>query len=1432
AIYQKLVPGYYTSKIATYPTSYVKGTGGVTRSQHKNGTALVPVTGTFLIKSPTSFDLAKPSIAYDFNWMLNRDANAYHGRDDIHEITNATSGISRPVWESGYPILKGKLFAVTTSIDPGFDIPIEEDPDGEPNVDGIYFKVEICGIKQLETTITLGDFYAGSPSTTGIPLADDFYVFDFNVSLAAFQGSKPDVTFTIESLGNFSRKALYLASIEVTDSENGTRADAQQWQISREFEKHANQPLISGTYNDLPIGTSSLGGYRYWQWLASQGRIERYQDAVSLSVNIDGGLTARPTTDMQVVDFSADIDKDEDLDTFKAIKMWHEDEGIDDDVNWCTTSITLADLFTSVPYTSYASFVNMMQGDHCLYDGLQFTPCTMFPSRTIWDSVRHADFRNGSAFTENFDSIYMKPDASGSPGAVILEYSDVYIPYRASIIGKLGLAGYAVSGCTVQYSIMIRDVDSAAILAAWNIASVTSTVSQQFITFTNDVLVSEALLRPFVGRNVAVMLKVTCTAGNMSQARAYWCDVQLVAWENTVIIPAGVPTALATALWSSNFLSFFTTNAVTNMAINPANGFSVTISDAETGASRNDIAGGIRQALNARDYSRVLPDGYTFPDVRYAFHEITSLAGTVVEDTAGNPASTYMFAGNSSSAFIQLKFNEWYLDRVQTIIKNPVYRVGYFQVHDEGSQLSRFTRRLRAVIMPWSWDQFSNYLELDARGRGTVSMDTTLSRSLNVSTTDDVQHEISVSYRYHADPHDLVVTNWGRIFEVMTPAEATASGLIPSVWKKAVQRSEHSHRPSKRTTYLSEFDQRIDEICLKTLWDVANWRSSTDPDKKAIVNYDPIYDDGMMYVITDPNRTRVGSNPYVAEAMFDFNSSSPAWKQLCGCTSSGISFNTFSHLGFEFITNDTANAKDISVTLGVRQGTTVTEMTLSPVATFQEGNPVAKGHYPLSINSTANQDLAWIKFTFTFDNKTLLPDHPVAFSLRGLYFTNVESRAELSINGGARVLKLPLDPLDGGSGWSEHSFTEAEILGGSSTLALSSMRLGITSLASDDGLLDVQGISIASEFEGNATTEDDDERTVLHSWSFNSQANELLDISRKLGIPGVQAPPTPWVATGGSAAYIASKIDPAVYKQSIDLDLSGDYDYSMQIMSKKGNPVFHVAANGSIILEESCANTVMDVDGDGDGIWELELSTSAMQSTIIQDEVAASFKKDISEKRLDENDDGAFETIQTDYRQITSETIPVWDLITWNSTDWEQHASWDFDASEWTYGYVDGQDNNGDGMLELETESIDLFTWDSLYGMFRTYETHTTTRRAWVVDEGDPANQTDDTARLNVTITRTNDLVENRTFLLQGADGYVGFTLGVIVQDNVTVLVDNRIDVPDACRLDENEGCIYWADLDGNFVFETGFVFTHITKEWGPPCAIGFFFDANMDQRL
>ena len=120
----------------------------------------------------------------------------------------------------------------------------------------------------------------------------------------------------------------------------------------------------------------------------------------------------------------------------------------------------------------------------------------------------------------------------------------------------------------------------------------------------------------------------------------------------------------------------------------------------------------------------------------------------------------------------------------------------------------------------------------------------------------------------------------------------------------------------------------------------------------------------------------------------------------------------------------------------------------------------------------------------------------------------------------------------------------------------------------------------------------------------------------------------------------------------------------------------------------------------------------------------------------------------------------------------------------------------------------------------------------------------DEDAYINEVSFSYNTLVTEEEFYVMGADDfqtdtYTKITENVLVESGVPAVIDPRLSLPDNLRLDTN-ATIYWTDMDGDGIYEGGFVFSSdilyydgieetFTKTCDDqlPVAIGYFLDYN-----
>nr|MDO8109187.1 LamG-like jellyroll fold domain-containing protein [Candidatus Sigynarchaeota archaeon] len=261
-------------------------------------------------------------------------------------------------------------------------------------------------------------------------------------------------------------------------------------------------------------------------------------------------------------------------------------------------------------------------------------------------------------------------------------------------------------------------------------------------------------------------------------------------------------------------------------------------------------------------------------------------------------------------------------------------------------------------------------------------------------------------------------------------------------------------------------------------------------------------------------------------------------------------------------------------------------------------------------------------------------------------------------------------------------------------------------------------------------------------------------------------------------------------------------------------------------------NCMVGIDGNTNGLCEVESWSFDHTTTVAAQgsQISIAQHKRINETRIDLDEDGSYNYIQSSSVTVSSKSTLLSNLTIWDAatSTWKHHA-WKWDGSSELHEMSEQVDMDFDGQYEVNAQHADYWatqprelganstatSWDGT----RTYETHT------VSTDG---------------ITEQScDLEEQRTFIMLGPDGDQQVTCDVIVIDDPSTIVvtDPRTALPDEIRTEP--GVIYFYDSDDNNAYETMYIFTNesynyydVETEDSTPRCIGVAYDYNGNRRL
>nr|MDO8113185.1 hypothetical protein [Candidatus Sigynarchaeota archaeon] len=1271
-------------------------------------------TFKIVIKGSNGMNMSAPTIVYDLLAMADSRAIVY--RDSL-------AAGSLPVLESTAPILSGTILARnTTNLMPGN---WSANPDiEEPGYDGVEVTILVNNVSSAYHAFDM-------PSNATLDQA-----WNFSIPLDTWAGSNVSIDICVESLNNATSKEILITGLRISDTGSADRSDADWWDLLSEIPTGAVENTTK-TYN---ANTGDVNG--------------------SFIVHDPSGTnTTINTFDMNMTLYGAARSNTTDVvnnASVPAISILHLDWAEDAPAS---TVFSLPGLL--VPCRG-------KKLDHVHYDGIlpseQLFSGWQFPQSTVDESVRWSNVTIGG---NQVPGLYIKPSASET---VVVEYENLYIPYRAGMAGSIALAP-APAGSTIRVTLGFENLIDPTNCWSWNTTLATS-VNGTIMNFT----ITEAMMASIAERNCHVQVNVSLVNGSASDARVHLLGLRIEGWEDLILVSSGMPAPLRARVFSNTMLYYYTYDAITNLGVNEHPG---TIDD-----MRVELSGNITDWLNVRNYS--IP----FDQETYDWKNWSQFKDLFQEDTGGNWKTFYeLDPANNNSAFLWFKFDE-----VQKNVTEPVVVSGKIKIFDGSNTdpIDNKTRKLSILVQPYHHVAYQYYWAMN----GSSSINTTLPDpiTLDNNSTDGLENVIQVAYRRPVSVKDIAFTDWGALVEVLPPVlsdnstnPALANVSSITSWLNVTGCPDD----------ITDQPEWWDEVCTAPTWRWLNWTNATASmgglleqgadGIGSLISYDSYIGSRAMILHTNPSRPALAAMMDVPEAPV------------------GAEWDEYSYIGYDVVTLNASAISHLSVLLKVIDAYGDPRI-VNLTTTFPRNETYLRRRESLANLIGTGERV--VNVAFVVIPKDLFgPQKNYSVGILGLYFEHEDSmavlRAGITTPGNVNVTEdvvLPITPFT----WPLFDvFTWRD-----NTTLVGTLR-SLEIISGQDVLIDVQHMAVAVANETSWNIVD-----TLYEHVFDWQARNYELVAFQLATPYARPPTMLWTATGtvNATAYAPwSRLD------SFDLDFSGTIDLSIQRQDIRGD------ANYTDGVEDATS-----IDANGDGAFETTIIDTWYSDITTVEGYAVNSTSLVKRVLSDANGNGVFESTSMDVVCVNSQIVNSTRVVSWNQVTKEWSiTTWDFAGARPLFYYQDTKDYNEDGSDDWSLAAQDAWDDRSPAGL-PTYETKVETVRVPMY------NETSQSWYRNETITSTCDISwKNHTFRLLDVDGYTNITCDVYVLDGVDVVIDPRISIPDECRIGVN-GCIYFVDMDNNLTngIEIGFVLTNITKQKPIPEAIGYFQNLDRDYAM
>jgi hypothetical protein len=373
-----------------------------------------------------------------------------------------------------------------------------------------------------------------------------------------------------------------------------------------------------------------------------------------------------------------------------------------------------------------------------------------------------------------------------------------------------------------------------------------------------------------------------------------------------------------------------------------------------------------------------------------------------------------------------------------------------------------------------------------------------------------------------------------------------------------------------------------------------------------------------------------------------------------------------------------------------------------------------------------------------------------------------------------------------------------------------------------------------------------------YQWSFDENTQKMTALMRLY--TGQAAWPAWTTLMGAPVTFRASPVMDIYY---FDYNGDGVYDYGERYLDADGGGF----GDG---LKDYTA-----FDFGADGIWDYEVMFDLSETVYVTAnatefggvrQISCMRRTSVTEF-YDTNADGMYDEVIEEYRTISADPIPEHRLWYAYTGQMRSHT-WVYSGTE-IYGQSLSRDSNHDGIPDLIIDRQDRLDDEALmididedYYYEYTYESWQqwtrTERPIYNASSADPANPEIIGWEPVTEYLHGNYLAANYTLRLEGLIPWVAdaglwtgtedpiYTGEFIKQTDVPVIIDPRtymlvgdIDRGMIPAGVDPHGNIYWADLNNDSVYETGFITSSLSEYAGPfPHVIAIYLDQSGEMRM
>nr|MDO8112374.1 hypothetical protein [Candidatus Sigynarchaeota archaeon] len=1240
--------------------------------------------------------------------------------DHLPSITTDT------IMASGIPRIRGEVVVIEEGTINELDEDIVETDEDLPLYDGIEMTVSVNGLDVKVERIEVPN-PEPAPVYLSEDFYDPVLKYsEFEFSLRPFIGQKLDsLKIAFASLNHLADKRVYLTKLVMDDGLDISDGELDIWDLLGEIitvaptQLHDNTEGTSYTFNE---DTSTDTGSYTTDLMHEDKTLSTYGE-------YEGKLTVNSLTANFQIDRDTDIDIDHaDVvkaitiqrqgKTFvidRAVMFTHKDKDTTGE-SLDYSSIEFVHIFSYVDSGEIVSRaiaprfltpaarndgIDYLSGcEKNLGFGFQFMSIgTNDLPHGFTDSVRHAKLDldgndvDGDGIDRSVETLYMKPGKIGSQALFVISgtsmrFADVYIPFRPSITGTLAVPVLSeLTTVQVRFTINMVQVD-----APWNDATWYYDVTAGLGNPATSIPVTLPLnitynygedpngyspasgsglgglaLAAFIGKTADITLSIDVlgdAATRLSSwdlAHAHWIDVRLRGWENFATVSTGLPQESTRAkIFSNRFLNFFATNVDSTMGLTMQTGMTPEVDSFELAQiPGTDSLKSIAKVLGLGDH-RDGPLDLSSPDWDLVIvPKFRYEAGTRTETSYNVP--------DTKAIFLQsLIFPE---DRDKPDYEQETkYYEGQLLMTPHGAATPErdFSRKISILIRPFHELRFNTFYhfsvsstvddieaakivfddedgdgddhplplnEHDVDGSGVVDDDeSNIEDLLVVSYRKPLAADASAATISNTD--DFAITDWGVIYETGVPS---ADFL------------------TTHTVY------EADRFYLRRTWELFNWAVSSPAPPAGHAVYDEEYRSG---------------NMLVTSASVSITPKSDAWKTLFGVASgSAIDWTKFGQFGFELFINESIDHVHVYLKYGEPA-----QPQYEWVEADTDGTGIICSAHAIALGSAVTEIkiIAEAKTGYTgsleFGIGSLLFERTTSKILLRATYTDMSGVKDL-------VADYWLPATTPFADWNRKTtcFTLPATAANLSALAIVNPA-GSTTIRT----LDVSRISVLTQDSSSG-----DVLGTIYDYEFSEDYAETMDLYADLGVPGASLAKTfmeswPWEIDGtvpspsvkqtiGSTSIPYS--DEWLFVEAYDFDLSGSMDVVYEITDTKGQPVFEwdvmldVDNNPNAVFDtvDDGTDVLYSTDSDGNGVFESEVFITTAEKEMPDTSRKVGYQRQIEyvELRMDEDQDGQFEYITYQQRDLLSAPCDLEKITYWSTTDSDWASTpWDYDGRD------------------------------------------------------------------------------------------------------------------------------------------------------------------------